>query len=58
MQRARLGKLQAGIKISWRSINNLQYADNNTLMVESEEELKNPWMRAKEEIGKAGLIIS
>ena len=58
MQNTRLDELQAGIKIYWRNINNLQYADNNTLMVKSEERLKKLWVRVKEDIGKAGLIIS
>ena len=58
MQNSRLGELQAGIKISWRNINNLQCADNNIVMVEIEEELKSLWMRVKEEIGKASLKIS
>ena len=58
MQNTRLDELQAGIKIFWRNINNLQYADNNTLMVKSEERLKKLWVRVKEDIGKAGLIIS
>ena len=53
-----MNEAQAGIKIAKRNNNNHRYADDTTLMVESEEELKNPWMRAKEEIGKAGLIIS
>ena len=58
MQNSRLSELQTGIKISWRNINNLRCADNNTVMVESEEKLKSLWMRVKEEIGKASLIIS
>ena len=40
MQNARLDELQAGIKIAWRNINNLRYADDITLMAESEEELE------------------
>ena len=47
-----LDELQAGIKISWRNINNLRYADDTTLMAESEEELKSLLMRVKEESGK------
>ena len=47
-QNARLDESQAGIKISQRNINNLRYADNSTLMTESEEELKNLLMRMKE----------
>ena len=46
--------LQAGIKISRRNINNLRYADDTTLMTESEKELKNLLMRVKEESEKAG----
>ena len=46
---------QAGIKIAWRNINNLRYADDTTLMAESEEELKNLLMRVKEESERAGL---
>ena len=42
---------QAGIKIAWRNINNLRYADDTTLMGESEEELKNLLMKVKEEKG-------
>ena len=48
MRNARLDEVQAGIKISWRSINNLRYADDTTLMAESEEELKSILMRVKE----------
>ena len=55
MQNARLDKAQAGIKIARRSINNLRYADDTTLMAESEEELKSLLMKAKEESEKAGL---
>ena len=46
---------QAGIKIARRNINNLRYADDNTLMAESKEELKNLLMRVKEDSGKSGL---
>ena len=49
---------QAGIKIAGRSINNLRYADNTTLMAESEEELKSLLMDVKEESEKAGLKLS
>ena len=49
MQNARLDEAQAGIKISGRNINNLRYADDITLMAESEEELKSPLMEVKEE---------
>ena len=49
MQNARLGEAQAGIKIAGRDINNFRYADDNTLMAESEEELKSLLMKVKEE---------
>ena len=49
MQNARLGKSQAAIKIARRNINNLRYADDTTLMAESEEELESPLMMVKEE---------
>ena len=52
MQNARLDEAQAGIKIARRNINNLRYADDTTLMAESEEELKSLLMKVKEEIGK------
>ena len=55
MQNASLGESQAGIKIVRRNINSLRYADDTTLMVESEEELKNLLMKVKEERKKAGL---
>ena len=58
MQNARLDESQAGIKIDGRNINNLRYADNTTLMAESEEELKSLLMRVKEESEKAGLKLS
>ena len=58
MRNARLGESQAGIKIAWRNNNNLRYADDTTLMAESEEELKNLLMRVKEESEKAGLKLS
>ena len=54
----RLDEAQAGIKISKRNINNLRYADDTTLMVESEEELKSLLMKVKEESEKAGLKLS
>ena len=53
-----LDESQAGIKIAKRNINNLRYADNATLMIESKEELKNLLMRVKEESEKAGLKLS
>ena len=49
MQNARLDEAQAGIKIARRNINNLKYADDTTLMAESEEELKRLLMKVKEE---------
>ena len=55
MRNARLGEAQAGIKIAGININNLRYADDATLMAESEEELKSLLMKVKEESGKAGL---
>jgi len=58
MQNAGLEEAQAGIKISGRNINNLRYADDTTLMTESEEELKNLLMKVKEESEKAGLKLN
>uniref|UniRef100_A0AC11DKV4 Uncharacterized protein n=1 Tax=Ovis aries TaxID=9940 RepID=A0AC11DKV4_SHEEP len=58
MRHARLEEAQAGIKIARRNINNLRYADDTTLMAESEEELKSLWMKVKEESKKAGLKLS
>ena len=55
---ARLDESQAGIKIAGRNINNLRYADNTTLMAESEEELKSLLMRVKEESEKASLKLN
>ena len=55
MRNARLDKAQAGIKIARRKINNLKYADDTTLMAESEEELKSFLMKVKEESEKTGL---
>ena len=49
---------QAGIKIAGRNINNLRYADDTTLMAESEEELKSLLMKVKEESGKVGLKLN
>ena len=49
MRNAGLDEAQAGIKIARRNINNLRYADDTTLMAESEEELKSLWMKVKEE---------
>ena len=58
MQNARLGEAQAGIKIFKRNINNLRYADDITLMAESEEELESLLMKVKEESEKAGLKLN
>ena len=55
MSNAGLDEAQAGIKIARRNINNLRYADDTTLMAESEEELKSFLMKVKEESGKVGL---
>ena len=55
---AGLDESQAGIKIARRNINKLKYADYNTLMAESKEELKSLLMRVKEERGKAGLKLN
>ena len=57
MRNAGLDEAQAGIKIAGRSINNLRYADDTTLMAENEEELKSLLMRVKEESEKAGLKL-
>ena len=56
MRNAGLEEAQAGIKIARRNINNLRYADDTTLMAESEEELKSLLMKVKEESEKVGLI--
>ena len=58
MRIARLDEAQARIKIAGRNINNLRYADDTTLMAESEEELKHLLMKMKEENEKAGLKLS
>ena len=58
MRNAGLEKTQAGIKIAWRNINNLRYADDTTLMAESEEGLKSLLMTVKVESGKAGLKLN
>ena len=55
MRNAGLDEAQAGLKIARRNISNLRYADDTILMAESEEELKNLFMRVKEERGKADL---
>ena len=54
----RLDEAQAGIKIAGRNVNNLRYADDTTLMVESKEELKSPLMKMKEECEKAALKLN
>ena len=58
MRNAGLGEAQAGIKIAGRNINNLRYADDTTLMAESEEELKSFLMKMKEESEKVGLKLN
>ena len=58
MRNAGLDEAQGGIKIAGRNINNLRYADDTTLMAESEEELKSLLMKVKEESEKAGLKLN
>ena len=58
MQNARLDESQAGVKVPGRNMNNLRYADDTTLMAESEEELKSLLMKVKEESEKAGLKVN
>ena len=58
MRNTELEQAQAGIKIAGRNINNLRYADDTTFMVESEEELKSPLMKVKQESEKAGLKLN
>ena len=58
MRNAGLEEVQAGIKIAGRNINNLRYADDTTLMAESEEELKSLFMKVKEESEKVGLKLN
>ena len=58
MPNARLDEAQAGIKITGRNINNLRYADDTTLMAESEEELNSLLVKVKEESEKAGLKLN
>ena len=58
MRNSRLDEAQAGIKIAGRNINNLRYADDTTLMAESEEELKNLLLKLKEESGEVGLKLN
>ena len=58
MQNSGLDEAQAGIKIAGRNINNLRYADNTTLLAESEEELKSLLLKVKEECEKVGLKLN
>ena len=58
MRNAELEEAQAGIKIAWRNINNHRYADDTTLMAESEEEPKSLLMKVKEESEKVGLKLN
>ena len=58
MRNAGLDEAQAGIKIAWRSISNLRYADDTTIMAESEEEQKSLLMKVKEESEKVGLKLN
>ena len=57
-QNAELEETQAGIKIAGRNLNNLRYADDTTLMAQSEEELKSLWMKEIEESEKVGLKLN
>ena len=58
MQNTRLDEAQTGIRIARRNINNLRYADDTTIMGESEEDLKSPLRKVKEESEKAGLQLN
>ena len=58
MRNASLQEAQAGIKIAGRNVNNLRYADDTTLMAESEEEIKSLFMKVKEKNEKAGLKLN
>ena len=58
MRNAKLDETQAGIKIARRNINNIRYADDTILVVESKEELETVLMKVKEESGKAGLKLN
>ena len=58
MRNAGLEEAQAGIKVAWRNINNIRYADDTILMAESEEELKSLLMKVKEESEKVGLKLN
>ena len=57
MKNTGLEEAQAGIKVAWRNISNLRYADDTTIVAESEEELKSPLMKVKEESEKVGLKL-
>ena len=57
MRNAGLEEAHAGLKIAGRNINNLRYADDTTLMAQSEEEIKSLWMKEKEESEKVGLKL-
>ena len=58
MQNAGLHEAQAGIKIAWRNVSNLRYADDTAFMTEIEEELNSLLMKVKEESGKLGLKLN
>ena len=58
MRNAGLEEAQTGIKIAWRNINNLRYADDTTLMAESEEELQSLLIKVREESGNLGLKLN
>ena len=58
MRNSGLEETQSGMKIAWRNINNLRYADDTTLMAESEEELKSLLMKVKDESEKFGLKLN
>ena len=58
MRNTRLDEAQAGIKLAWRNINNVRYADNTTLTEESKEKLKSLLMKVKEESEKVGLKLN
>ena len=58
MRNSGLEEAQAGIKIAWRNINNLRYADDTTIVAESEEELKSLLITVKEESEKVGLKLN
>ena len=58
MRNARLDELQPGVKIGWRNISNLRYADDTILMEENEKEIKSPLMKVKEGSGKPSLKLN